>query len=122
MTDGTGTTSYSYNPVPANAARPLGHTAAMRLCLFFFITVVFMGPFAQGFPAYYDITEHDQAQAEARKRNLPLDWLGGVSEGLNIGPPGPSIQADLEQMAMAALRDNVVIIFFDGRNMAPVPP
>jgi len=94
----------------------------VRLRFFVFLSAVFLGPFAHGFPAYYDITEHDQAQAEARQRSLPLAWLGGFPEDLNIGSPRPDSQADLEQMALATLRDNAVIIFFDGRNMAPVPP
>jgi len=86
-----------------------------------FLSVLFLGTLAQGFPAYYDISEHDQAQAEARQRNLPLAWVGGIPEDLNIGSPVQGSNADLEQMTLATLRDNTVIIFFDGRNMAPVP-
>jgi hypothetical protein len=98
-----------------------GYGNAVKIRFFVFLSAVFLAPFAHGFPAYYDISEHDLAQAEARQRNLPLAWLGGIPEDLNVGNPLSGSQADLEQMAMATLRDNAVIIFFDGRNMAPVP-
>lgn len=79
------------------------------------------GPRARAFPAYYDISEHDKAQAEARQRNLPLAWLGSFPECLTEGAPNPGSIADLTQMALATLQDHAVVIFFDGRNMAPVP-
>jgi hypothetical protein len=88
----------------------------------FFLALVLAAPLARGFPPYYDIAEHDAAQAEARQRHLPVAWLGGFPEDLNVGTPQSGSQADLEQMALSTLRDNAVIIFFDGRNMAPVPP
>ncbi len=94
----------------------------MNLRLFIFLLASSVAPLAQAFPQYYDIKEHDQAQAEARQRNLPLAWLGGFPEDLNMAYVRPGGQADLEQMAMATLQNNCVIIFFDGRNMAPVPP
>lgn len=81
-----------------------------------------MGSLAHGFPAYYDIADHDWAQKEARQRMLPLAWVGGFPEDLNIGIPRVGSPADLEQMALFTLRDNAVIIFFDGRYMGPVPP
>jgi len=79
------------------------------------------GPLARAFPAYYDISEHDKAQAEARQRNLPLAWLGSFPECLTIGTPNPGSIADLTQMALSTLQGNAVVIFFDGHNMAPVP-
>ncbi len=93
----------------------------MRLPLFIFLTVTFVETFAQGFPAYYDISDHDKAQAEARQRNLPLAWLGGFPEVLSMSSTRPDSLGDLQQMAMATLQGNAVIIFFDGKNMAPVP-
>ncbi len=93
----------------------------MKFSLFILALVIATGPVAQAFPAYHDISEHDQAQAEARQRHLPLAWLGGFPEDLNVGSPRAGSQADLEQMALATLQDNAVVIFFDGRNMAPVP-
>lgn len=93
----------------------------MKFGLFILALVFAIGPVAQAFPASRDISEHDQAQAEARQRHLPLAWLGGFPEDLNVVNPRPGSQADLEQMALATLQDNAVVIFFDGRNMAPVP-
>jgi len=94
----------------------------MKSGLFILFVMFFIEPIAQAFPAYHDIAEHDQAQTEARQRNLPLAWLGGFPEDLNVGSPRSGSQADLEQMALATLQGNAVVIFFDGRNMAPVPP
>jgi hypothetical protein len=93
----------------------------MKLALFVFAAALLMGSIGEAFPSYYDIANHDQAQAEARQRKLPLAWLGGFPEDLNVNGPRPGSQADLEQMALATLQDNAVVIFFDGKNMAPVP-
>lgn len=93
----------------------------MKLRLYLFLVVIMTGSSADGFPAYYDIANHAQAQVEARQRNLPLAWVGGFPEILNESNPERGSQADLEQMAMATLQNSAVIIFFDGRNMAPVP-
>jgi hypothetical protein len=93
----------------------------VRMQLFIILTLIFTGPFAQGFPAYYDISEHEKAQAEARQRNLPLAWLGGYPEVLSMSTTRSGSLGDVQQMAMATLQNNAVIIFFDGANMAPVP-
>ena len=79
------------------------------------------GSLAGAFPSYYDISEHDKAQAEARQRNLPLAWLGSFPESLTVGSPEPGSINDLTQMALATLQDHAVVIFFDCRNMTPVP-
>ena len=79
------------------------------------------GPVARAFPAYYDISDTAQAQAEARQRNLPLAYLGSYPECLTDSSPTPGSEADLTQMALATLQGNAVVIFFDGHNMAPVP-
>jgi hypothetical protein len=47
--------------------------------------------------------------------------MGIFPEDLKIENPDRNTQPELEQMAMAALHDNAVIITFDGRNMGPVP-
>jgi hypothetical protein len=74
------------------------------------------------FPQYYDISDTAQAQAEARQRHLPIAYLGSFPASLTDGSPDPGSIDDLTQMALAALQDHAVVIFFDGRNMAPVPP
>jgi hypothetical protein len=76
---------------------------------------------AGAFPQYHDISDTPAAQAEARQRHLPLAYLGGFSDSLTDGSPEPGSQADLSQMALATLQDKAVVIFFDGRNMGPVP-
>jgi len=77
--------------------------------------------FAGAFPEYYDISDQATAQAEARQRSLPLAWLGSFPECLTVGAPEVGSINDLTQMAMRTLQGNAVVIFFDGRNMAPVP-
>jgi hypothetical protein len=52
---------------------------------------------------------------------LPLAYLGSFPEALTDGSPEAGSIDDLTQMALAALQDHAVVIFFDGRNMAPVP-
>ena len=86
---------------------------ALALCL--------AAPRAQAFPQYHDISDTPAAQNEARDRHLPLAYLGSFPECLTNGAPNPGSMADLTQMALAALQGNAVVIFFDGRNMAPVP-
>jgi hypothetical protein len=83
--------------------------------------LLLFGTSAYSYPDYYNISDHAQAQVEARERNLPLAWVGGFPDLLNTPNPEDGSQADLEQLAMKTLRDNAVIIFFDGHNMAPVP-
>jgi hypothetical protein len=78
-------------------------------------------PLALAFPEYYGIPDLAKAQAEARQRNLPLAWLGSFREDLAVGAPEPGSVADLTQMALATLQGNAVVVFFDGRNMDPVP-
>jgi hypothetical protein len=86
-----------------------------------FFALVLTTVAAQGFPLYYSIADHGQAQAEARQRNLPLAWLGGQPEDFDIADPVAGSNAQLQQMALKALQDHAVIIFFDGKNMTPVP-
>ena len=86
-----------------------------------FLAAGWLGSSARAFPQYYDISDHDKAQAEARQRNLPLAWLGSFPESLTATAPDPGSINDLTQMALSTLQGNAVVIFFDGRNMAPVP-
>jgi len=79
------------------------------------------GSCAWAFPQYHDISDTVAAQAEARQRNLPLAYLGGFPEDLSTVNPNPGSAADLAQMALATLQGRVVVIFFDGHNMGPVP-
>jgi hypothetical protein len=88
---------------------------------FFFLALFLTVSIARGFPEYYNIGDHDKAQAEACQRHLALAWVGGFPEDLTRGYLTMGSQAELEQLVMATLYGNVVIIFFDGRNMAPVP-
>jgi hypothetical protein len=84
---------------------------------------------AQAYPQYYDIADHEKAQAEALGRHLPLAWFGEEPDDLNPPPlPAGSEYTDdskadfaLNQMAMSALQDQAVIIVFNGHNMSPVP-
>jgi len=79
------------------------------------------GSVARALPDYYDISDTATAQAEARQLKLPLAYLGSFPECLTDAAPNPGGQSDLTQMALATLQGNAVVIFFDGRNMAPVP-
>jgi hypothetical protein len=90
-------------------------------CLSALIAVIVMGTAAYGYPPYHDISDHAQAEAEAQERKLPLAWLGGFPELFNQASPDPGSQADLQQMALATLQGSAVVVFFDGKNMAPVP-
>ncbi len=74
-----------------------------------------------GYPLYHAISDTAAAQTEARKRNLPLAYLGAYDGDLTTASPAPNSDQDLTQMALAALSGKAVIIFFDGKNMAPVP-
>ena len=76
---------------------------------------------ASAYPVYYDIANAKQAQEEARARHLPLVWLGSFPECLTEANPERDSQSELTQLAMHALANRAVIVFFDGRNMAPVP-
>ena len=97
----------------------------MKRALLLIGAVVFLAgvapSFAGAFPEYYYISDQAKAQAEARQRNLPLAWLGSFPECLTVVAPEPGSINDLTQMALATLQGNAVVIFFDGRNMAPVP-
>ncbi|MEI9998039.1 MAG: hypothetical protein WDO13_02155 [Verrucomicrobiota bacterium] len=77
---------------------------------------------ARAFPQYHDISDTPAAQAEASQRHLPIAYLGSFPESLTNGSPETGSIDDLTQMALAALQDHAVVVFFDGRNMAPVPP
>ncbi len=77
-----------------------------------------MGSILKAYQKYYDITQHDQAQAEANQRHLPLAWLGNLPANANSGDP----KALATQAALTTLQNQAVIILLDSENMASVPP
>jgi hypothetical protein len=93
----------------------------VRPCLITLLALVLTAVVAHGFPLYYSIADHDQAQAEARQRNLPLAWMGGQPANFDTANPEMGTAAQLQQMALKALQDHAVVIFFDGVDMTPVP-
>jgi hypothetical protein len=82
-----------------------------------FILVSEMGSVAEAYQQYYDITQHDQAQAEAEQRHLPVAWVGSLPEYSNTGDP----KALATQQALTSLQNQAVIILFDSQNTAKVP-
>jgi hypothetical protein len=93
----------------------------MDLRLGLLLSLFLAGTAAQAAPSYYSIADHDKAQAEARQRNLPLAWVGGIPSDLTVSLPQPGSDADLEQLIMDTLEGSAVIIFFDATHMGPVP-
>jgi hypothetical protein len=95
----------------------------MKTVLAVVLAFLFLSPVvrAQSYPQYYDIADRDKAQAEAQTRHLPLAWLGGFHKDLADTNAENGSEAELTQMALSNLQGQVVVIFFEGSNMAPVP-
>jgi hypothetical protein len=96
-------------------------TDFMRPHILFLVVAFIAGSSAYGFPNHYDFAAHAQAEAEAQLRHLPLAWVGGFPEQLDVVNPDRGGQTELTQMALVALQDRAVVIFFEGDKIRLIP-